>query len=223
MNIFYRHFGKDIISHQLEIPSNHAQIPLLYEKIYTEMIEAIDGNDNGQSAYPDDTPAAYSTKAITLPGMVASLNPAWNDESNDAILDSQFEKASQLMGGVFVDLVKYYGKSWLPARDIVKASIEKATEYDPEGRIVVFDDYTAWKDHLFKLEEELGISGRTYYALYSDGKGWRVQAVPVSPDSFTSRKALPEPWRGIRDQALSELTGIDGGVFVHAAGKFWLV
>jgi uncharacterized UPF0160 family protein len=40
----------------------------------------------------------------------------------------------------------------------------------------------------------------------------------VTPESFESRKALPDPWRGLRDDALSEKTGIPGGIFVHASG-----
>jgi Uncharacterised protein family (UPF0160) len=57
------------------------------------------------------------------------------------------------------------------------------------------------------------------YAVYEDESGkWRVQAVPVSLSSFESRKALPEPWRGIRDEALSELSGIKGCIFVHQSG-----
>jgi uncharacterized UPF0160 family protein len=45
-----------------------------------------------------------------------------------------------------------------------------------------------------------------------------VQCVPPSPGSFEQRKSLPEPWRGLRDEALSEASGIPGGVFVHASG-----
>ena len=58
------------------------------------------------------------------------------------------------------------------------------------------------------------------YVIYPDetGKNWRVQAVPVSPESFESRKALPEAWRGVRDDELSKLSGIEGCVFVHASG-----
>ena len=47
---------------------------------------------------------------------------------------------------------------------------------------------------------------------------WRVQAVSVAPASFESRKPLPAAWRGLRDEALSQLSGIPGCVFVHAAG-----
>jgi uncharacterized UPF0160 family protein len=42
--------------------------------------------------------------------------------------------------------------------------------------------------------------------------------VPVTKDSFQSRKPLPEAWRGVRDAQLDEVTGVPGGVFVHAAG-----
>jgi len=55
--------------------------------------------------------------------------------------------------------------------------------------------------------------------VYPDESGnWRVQAVPVSPESFESRKALPESWRGLRDDVLSETSGVSGGIFVHASG-----
>ncbi len=59
-----------------------------------------------------------------------------------------------------------------------------------------------------------------FYVVYPDetGGNWRVQAVPVSLESFESRKALPEPWRGIRDEELSHLSGIEGCIFVHASG-----
>ena len=32
------------------------------------------------------------------------------------------------------------------------------------------------------------------------------------------RRSLPECWRGLRDEVLSQKSGIDGCVFVHASG-----
>ena len=81
---------------------------------------------------------------------------------------------------------------------------------------------TIEQEHLFELEQELPVPAATqpFYVVYPDeiGGNWRVQAIPVSPESFESRKALPEPWRGIRDEELSRLSGIDGCIFVHASG-----
>ena len=47
---------------------------------------------------------------------------------------------------------------------------------------------------------------------------WRVQAVTVEGTAFANRLGLLEPWRGLRDAALSEKAGIDGCTFVHASG-----
>lgn len=77
-----------------------------------------------------------------------------------------------------------------------------------------------WKEHLFALEEELGVGTPILYVLYEDEreKKWRIQAVPPSAGSFEQRKGLPEAWRGLRDEALSAACGVPGGVFVHASG-----
>lgn len=40
----------------------------------------------------------------------------------------------------------------------------------------------------------------------------------VSPDKFESRRPLPLPWRGLRDDDLSKESGIPGCVFVHMSG-----
>lgn len=89
-------------------------------------------------------------------------------------------------------------------------------------RTVSYFGFITVQEHLFDLEAEQGIAGDSLplYVIYPDetSANWRVQAVPVSPDSFVSRKALPEEWRGHRDDNLSKLTGVDGCIFVHASG-----
>jgi urease accessory protein len=65
----------------------------------------------------------------------------------------------------------------------------------------------------------MGKEGTAIYVLYPDESGkWRIQAVPESSESFQSRKALPQEWRGLRDEALSQVTGVPGCIFVHASG-----
>ena len=78
------------------------------------------------------------------------------------------------------------------------------------------------QDHLFELEAALQIpeAEKPLYVLYPDEfeGNWRIQAVPVAAESFESRKALPEKWRGVRDDNLSQLSGVEGCIFVHASG-----
>lgn len=75
---------------------------------------------------------------------------------------------------------------------------------------------------MFELELELAVPSheQPFYVIYQDetGGNWRVQAVPISSGSFESRKALPESWRGVRDEDLSRVAGIEGCIFVHASG-----
>ena len=84
--------------------------------------------------------------------------------------------------------------------------------------------YETIKEHLFELEADDNVravnSGQAIYVVYPDDTAgqWRVQAVPLSPQSFESRKALPEAWRGLRDEKLDEVTRIEGCVFIHASG-----
>jgi len=196
----------------------------LYRKLYDEFVEAIDANDNGISAFPSekleeyDLKPRFSEEGITLPSMVAGLNPVWNEEVPDDAVNERFEKASTLMGHVFVEKLKYYANSWLPARSLVLKSLENRFQTDPSGKIINLEVSCPWKEHLFNLEEELGLLEEVLYALYSDGKGWRVQAVPKKKDGFEDRKGLPDVWRGVRDDELSSLSDIDGCVFVHASG-----
>ena len=61
---------------------------------------------------------------------------------------------------------------------------------------------------------------RPYYVLYPDGSSgaYRIQAIAVHPTSFDTRHPLPSEWRGLRDDVLSQKSGIPGCIFVHAAG-----
>jgi uncharacterized UPF0160 family protein len=216
--LVYKHFGREVIGTILEKSGDDACVDAVYSKVYDEFIEAIDANDNGISAYPVEVSPKFRTNAITLPSMVARLNPLWIEPSDDTSLNERFLRASKLMGEEFVNVVRSYGLGWYPAKQFVQKAFDARKEYDAQGRIVVFDNFVPWKEHLYNVEKDSGADGQVLYVLYSDGKGWRVQAVSESVGSFVSRKPLPEAWRGVRDNELSQVTGIPNCVFVHASG-----
>lgn len=99
-----------------------------------------------------------------LGSRVKRLNPNWNESTTDEIYDvrprylicgvalssyyphrvqltsqAKFAQASQLTGEEFLEQLNYFAKAWLPARDVVKASLDKRLEVDPSGAIVVFN------------------------------------------------------------------------------------
>jgi uncharacterized UPF0160 family protein len=94
--------------------------------------------------------------------------------------------------------------------------------HDKSGKIIVLESFFPWKDQLLEYEQEHSIadSEKPWFVVYPDSSGsWRVQTIPIDEyKSFSSRKALPEPWRGVRDENLSNLSGIPDCIFVHATG-----
>ncbi len=153
-----------------------------------------------------------------LSSRVAGLRPAWNEPEQD--FDVGFHKATDLVRPEFVDRVKYYANVWWPARSQVAEALENRFKVHDSGRIIELSSGGCpYKEHLYELEEEQGILGQTLFALFTDPNGrWRVMAVPVKDQQFESRMKLHADWRALRDQELTDKSGIDGCIFVHAAG-----
>ncbi|KAF8078595.1 metal-dependent protein hydrolase [Lyophyllum atratum] len=221
--LVYKHFGKEVIANTTQLPPDELKVETLWLKMYKEFIEAIDAIDNGISQYPNDIKPKYRSRT-DLSSRVGALNPAWNQPADSQTVDSQFDKASLLTGEEFLGRLNYYANAWLPARDILITSVAQSKQnIDPTGKIILFEQFLPWKEHLFELEADPSsniTSGEAIYVVYPDetAGNWRVQAVPASPESFESRKALPEKWRGLRDEELSTVSGIPGGIFIHASG-----
>jgi len=222
--LVYKHFGQGIIANRLNTAVDDPKVKYVWLKVYRDFVEALDAIDNGISQYPTDIQPRYRSRT-DLSNRVGGLNPRWNEPTSNDILDAKFKDASALAGTEFLRSVDHFRDSWLPAADLVKSLISWSKEHaDPSGKVLLFQQFCPWKEHLFELESEEGGQfvepGAATYVVYPDevGGNWRIQAVPVSPSSFESRKALPEVWRGLRDDVLSQASGIDGGIFVHASG-----
>ncbi|BFZ04100.1 hypothetical protein BsWGS_07139 [Bradybaena similaris] len=213
--LVYLHFGAEIIASIINVPSSNPSIETIYDKVYENFIEEIDAIDNGI----DQTDSVPRYRITTnLSSRVNALNPKWNDKETDET--TQFDKAMKLAGAEFVDRVMFYYTSWLPAREIVVKAINERHEVDASGQIIKLKDGAApWKDHLFKLEEEMNLSQPILYILFPDKNGqWRIQCVPASLNSFENRLSIKEEWRGLRDEELSEKSGIKDCIFVHTSG-----
>ena len=232
--LVYMHFGRAIIAQRTGLPADSPEVSILFEKIYTEFVEALDAHDNGISAYdPADTAnikKRFNDNGINLGSLVGDLNSSYTLAPSDpaqaqADEDSRFLTASTFMGETFLRKLDFYHLSWLPARGVVSAAFNARKEnVHSSGKIMVLQESGPWKDHLYSLESEAETpeDEKPLYVLYAEGPHegakWRIQAVSVTKDSFQSRKPLPEAWRGFRDEELSAKSGVDGGVFVHASG-----
>ncbi|KAK5872227.1 hypothetical protein PBY51_012947 [Eleginops maclovinus] len=213
--LVYLHFGRQVLTHLTQLKEGDRQLDMLFDKLYENFVEEVDAVDNGISQY--DGEALYSV-STTLSARVGHLNPRWNSKSQDT--EEGFQKAMKMVGEEFLDRLEFYQSSWLPARAVVEEAVKARHQVDPSGEVVLFSQGGCpWKEHLFTLEKDLKVESPIKFVLYADQNGqWRVQCVPAGLNTFQNRLSLLEEWRGIRDEALSKLSGIEGCVFVHAGG-----
>lgn len=175
--------------------------------------------------YIHPSPLAAAKSSVTTSGTDTNGAIAPKTKTQDEE-DARFLKASQFVGEQFLSELLDKFHSWLPAREIVKGAFNSRQQYDPNGRIIVIphgpDGGVPWMDHLYALESESGAEGQVLYALFAESgepdAKWRIRAVSLEPGSFENRKSLPDAWKGVRDEELSKVSGVPGGVFVHAGG-----
>jgi uncharacterized UPF0160 family protein len=221
--LIYKHFGREIIQ---TLAPNVAlkDLDVVYEKVYETFIAALDGIDNGISQYDTNSEARY---AITtdLSSRVSYLNQDWDEDWTKEQNNARFEDAISLTGKEFTDRVLFTVNKWLPARNIVLEAFLEREKVHPSKQIVVLKRFTLWKSHIYSIEDEYKASHPdepfvpVLYILYSDTSGkWRVQCVSESIGSFNSRKTLPDPWKGIRDNELAKVSDVPDALFVHATG-----
>jgi len=210
--LIYKHFGKEVISTILG--SDPTTTEIVFQNIYTNFIEALDGIDNGINVTQEAPKYRVTTD---LSSRVRYLNPAWNESNVD--IQIRFKKAMELAGNEFVEKINYCGKVWLPARQIVERAVKDRMNHNSNGEIIILNQYCPWIAHLLEIEEEMGIIGQIKYTLFPDERGqWRIQSVPFEEVGFENRAPLPAPWRGKQSVDLDALTGIEGCVFTHQNG-----
>jgi uncharacterized UPF0160 family protein len=241
--LVYMYFGKAILARLTGLDESSKDIDVLWNHIYETFIEAIDANDNGIKVY-DETlldkagiKKRFSDRGFTLASVVNRYNYAFpkaletdSKDETQAKEDERFERASQFMGEQFVMEVEDKADSWLPAYAPVRKAYAERYKWDESGRIMVFEDsHMPFASHLYDAErEEAAAKGieeegvQVWYVLFPEGpeedSKWRVRAVTVEGTDFTNRKDLPSPWKGLRDEELSKVSGVEGCVFVHASG-----
>lgn len=220
--LVYRHYGKQVLQEFYPALSEE-HVELAYNKIYDNLMEALDAIDTGVEMVPDGVEMLYRD-STGLASRVGRLNPRWNEvddvTGNKPDENERFEQAVAICGQDFASVMTKVVESDIPARKFVEEALSKRFETDSSGQIICFSyGGLPWRDHLYELEKSHQIDPLIKFVLYEDTSGmWRVQAVTVEGRGFENRLSLPASWRGVRDEDLASVTQIPGSRFVHAAG-----
>lgn len=205
--------------------------------MYDDLVEAFDANDNGISQYDDKAilehgiEKRFEASGFTLASYVGSLNhslPRAADDDSPEIKqqkeDKRFERASAFVGELFAMKLEDKFSAWLPARAKVLEAFNNRTKHDASGKIMVLNEGLPWADHLYKFEASTSTPDdqKVLYVLFPENSEanskWRIRSVSMEGTGFTNRKDLPDAWKGLRDEELDKVSGVSGGVFIHASG-----
>lgn len=169
------------------------------------LVMGIDAHDTGQSLTRSLIAGIHP---MTVSGMIAALNPRWDDDTSPADEDRRFAEAVELASGVLrreIDAVGAYERAGRLVREAIHSS------RDP--RVIELDTAMPWREAV--------VSGApdALFVVYPKSKGWGLQAVPRELGAFGNRRDLPSEWAGLSGAELAAVTGVRDAVFCHS-GRF---
>ncbi len=173
----------------------------LYDFINHSIILGIDAHDIGKVMQKEGV--------CTFSHVIANFVPiAYGSDEQQQ--NSAFFEALSFAASHFDRLFKRY-RYILACRDKVAAAMA------PRNEALIFDEAMPWQENFFEL------GGETHPALFvimPAQDHWKLRGIPPNPkEKMDVRMPLPEEWAGLRDEALRQVTGIDGAIFCHK-GRF---
>jgi len=167
------------------------------------LVQGVDANDTGQEI--TDT-RVDGIRPMSVSGVIAALNPAWDEELAAAEEDARFGEAVALATRILEREIAG-GQAFGRARELVEAAIERAT--DP--RVIELDRNMPWRELVISRAPE------ALYVMYPKADGWGAQAVPREAGSFGNRRDLPAEWAGHSGAELAAITGVPDAMYAHPA------
>lgn len=197
----WAHYGRVYLA-AMDVPER--DIEAIHSTFDSKFVLPIDLLDNGAI----EPSAAGPLSILTLPALLGSLKPAFDDTSPTADDDAFF--AALPIARTFVEAFLRDLAATARAQSIVLEAITKAGASPllelPTGMPYRAALKEAQADHMLFM-----ISPR--------GDDWTLNGIKLSSDTFDQRADLPVAWAGLSDQALEEASGVKGAKFCHN-GRF---
>ncbi|MFT3689360.1 MYG1 family protein [Paenirhodobacter sp.] len=197
--LIWRQFGRDYLR-ALAIPE--ADIDPIHAGFDAGFVLPIDLMDNGAV----DPSVAGPLAGLTLPVLLESLKPVWDDLTPDAE-DRAFAAALPV------------------ARSFVEAAIARAAGQRRAETIVEAAIARAGTDRILELPgpmpygSAIGRAGAEHllFVIHPRNGDWALNGIRKEKGSFAQRADLPEAWAGLTDEALEAASGVSGAKFCHNA------
>jgi len=167
------------------------------------LVQGVDANDTGQTI----TQALVGdVRPMTISGVIAAMNPTWDEELSDTEEDAWFGDAVGLATRV-LERELAGSAAFQRARKLVWESIARA----PDPRVVELERNMPWREAVVTQAPE------ALFVIYPKSDGWGLQAVPLELGGFGNRRDLPADWAGLSGDELAAATGVADAIFCHPA------
>jgi len=170
------------------------------------LVQGVDANDTGQTIAQA---LIGDVRSMSVSGVIAALNPVWDEDLGPEQEDARFEEAVTLASGILERQVAG-AAAYQRARQLILDAIGRAE--DP--RVIELDRNMPWRETVIAGAPD------ALYVVYPKSDGWGLQAVPKAAGSFENRRSLPSAWAGLSGDDLAAATGVDDAVFAHTAGFY---
>ncbi|HMJ33634.1 MAG TPA: MYG1 family protein [Baekduia sp.] len=167
------------------------------------LVQGVDANDTGQTITES---LVAGVRPMTVSGVIAAMNPAWDESLTSAEEDARFGAAVALATRILEGELAG-SAAFRRAHDLVHAAIGRAD--DP--RIIELDRNMPWREAVVTTAPD------ALFVVYPKTDGWGMQAVPKALGAFDNRKDLPAQWAGLTGDELAAVTGVEGAIFCHTA------
>lgn len=197
--LIWAHYGREYLS-ALNVPEG--DIEDIHAKFDRKFVLPIDQLDNGAL----EPSIAGPLSILTLPALLGSLKPVFDDTSPTADDDAFFTALP--IARCFVEAQIRTLTAKARARQIVVDAIEKAGP----SPILELPMGMPYRSVLEEME-----ANHILFVVHPRGEDWTLGGIKLSSDTFEQRADLPAAWAGLTDAALEEASGVVGAKFCHNA------
>lgn len=199
--LVWKHFGRDYLA-ALDVPED--DVEAIHAKFDAKFVLPIDLLDNGAM----EPSVAGPLSILTLPSLLGSLKPVFDDTSPTAD-DDAFFKALPIAAS-FVEAALRNLAAKARAEGVVLTAIANAGT-SPILELPMGMPYRSALD--------LAEADHIMFMINPRGAAWTLNGIKLSNDTFDQRADLPAAWAGLTDVALENASGVIGAKFCHN-GRF---
>lgn len=197
--LIWAHYGRAYLA-AMDVPLD--DVEAIHTKFDTEFVLPIDLLDNGAM----EPSVAGPLSILTLPALLGSLKPVFDDTSPTADDDAFFTALPIAQRFVEAQIRNLAAKA--RAHSIVVDAIAR-TGTSP---ILELPMGMPYRSALEQAEAE-----HILFVAHPRGDEWALNGIKLSNGTFEQRADLPAAWAGLTDTALEEASGVKGAKFCHNA------